>query len=171
MHSIQLILDDDKASRKKDQRTNLWATPLQVILLPVLFWVTAIGKTPMVRAGYGLMAAGLAISLFAVWIFENWSRQALPGPVDMRTQLQKAAFLLSRQASLARSSPLWSAPLFVGGALIGTWAYQNRGLGHALALWLPLAFAFATLVRSCLKKAGAAEQQRARMEELLRDLS
>ena len=73
------------------------------------------------------MAVGMAILLYAAWEFNNWTRQALPGPVDMRSQLQKAAFVLSRQVSLAKVSLLLAAPAFLGAGLIGLWSYQERG--------------------------------------------
>ena len=170
MNSIQLILEEDTACRKKEQRASLWLTPVHLVLLPGLLCCAAFGKTPMVRAGYALMAAGVAITLFAGWLFASWSRQALPGPVDTRSQLQKAAFLLSRQASLARTSSLWAAPVFLGGALIGLWAYQQRGLLHASVLWVTFAFAWLILSLGGVKKAKASEKKKARMEELLSEL-
>ena len=114
MNSIQLILDEDKACRKREHRANLRVAPVHLVLLPILLWFAAIAKTPLVREGYALMAAGVAIGLSVSWLFASWSRQALPGPVDTRSQLQKAAFLLSREASLARASFLWTAPVLSG---------------------------------------------------------
>lgn len=170
MHSIQSILERDAACRKREQRASLWLAPVYVLLAPALLWFAAIGKTPVVRAGYALMASGVAIALFAGWLFASWSRQALPGPVVMRSQLQKAAFLLSRQASLARSSPLWAAPVFLGAALIGLWSYQQRGPLGGCLLWALLALAWLVVSLVSWKKARAAEQQRAKMEELLGEL-
>lgn len=170
MNSIQLILDQDKASQEKERRANLWWACVHVALLPLLFLAAASGNAPIVRAGYALMAAGLAISLSAAWLFASWSRQALPGPVDTRSQLQKAAFLLSRQASLAKASALWAAPLFLGGALIGLWGYQERGHWQGYAVWVPVALLWMGALLGGRSKAKAAGEQKARMEALLRDL-
>ena len=171
MNSIQLILAQDQAHQEKQRRMNLWWAPLHLVLLPLLFFCAATGKTPVVRAGYALMAAGLAIALSAGWLFESWSRQALPGPVDTRSQLQKASFLLSRQASLAKTAALWAAPLFFGGALIGLWGYQERGHLQGYVVWVSLALLWIGVSHGGTKKAKVAEERKARMEELLRDLS
>lgn len=171
MNSIKLILAQDQADQEKQRRTNLWWAPLYLVLLPLLFFCAATGKTPIVRAGYALMAAGLAIGVSASWLFVSWSDEALPGPVDTRSQLQKAAFLLSRQANLAKTSALWAAPIFIGGALIGVWGYLERGHIQGYVVWAPLALLWIGVAYGGRKKAKAAEERKARVEELLRDLS
>lgn len=170
MNSIQVILDEDKICRDKERRTNLWLAPVYLLLLPLLFLCAALGKTPMVRAGYALMACGLAVALSAVWLFNRWARQALPGPADTRSQLQKAAFILSRQANLASTSSLWIAPLFLGGGLIGLWIYQERGHLEAFGLWAILGSLWLWATFGGMKKAKAALETMARIEQLLRDL-
>lgn len=171
MNSIQLILAQDQADQDKQRRTSMWWAPLHLVLLPLLFFCAATGKTPVVRAGYALMAAGLAIAVSADWLFASWSRQALPGPVDARSQLQKAAFLLSRQASLAKTAALWAAPVFLGVALIGLWGYLERGHLQGYVIWVTLALAWLGVSLGGRRKARNAEIMKARMEELLRDLS
>ncbi len=170
MNSIEAVLEDDRIFQKKERWINIWSTAILFVLLPVLLWFAAIGKTPIVRAGYALMAVGVAIMVFAAWVFNNWARQSLAGPVDTRSQLQKAAFLLSRQSSLVRSSPIWGAPMFLGGALIGLWTYQQRGPMGGSVVWLLLAVAWLALTLGCVRKARDVEKTKARMEELLRDL-
>jgi hypothetical protein len=170
MNSVEAILEDDRILRRNEQRMNLWLTPILFVLLAVLLWFAVIGKTPIVRAGYALMAVGIAITVFAGRAFANWSRQSLPGPVDTRSQLHKTTFLLSQQASLARSSPIWGAPTFLGAALIGLWAHQERGPLLGYAAWVLLAMAWIAMTLGCVAKARAAEKTKARMEELLRDL-
>lgn len=171
MNTIQSILAQDQADQERQRRMNLWGVPLQLVLLPLLFYCAATGKTPVVRAGYALMAAGLAISVSAAWLFASWSRQALPGPVDTRSQLRKAAFLLSRQADLAKTSALWAAPLFLGVALIGLWGYLERGRLVGYVVWALLAVLWTGVLQGGRKKAKAAEETKARMEELLSELS
>lgn len=171
MNSIQSIIDQDRAGQEKERRTQQRWALAYLILLPILFFCAATGSTPMVRAGYALMALGLAVVLSVCRVFTSWSRQALPGPVDIRSQLQKAAFLLSRQASLARTSPIWAAPLFLGGALIGLWSYEEREPVHGYAIWASLAALWLGLAPGGYKKAREAVDTRARMEALLRDFS
>ena len=170
MNSIQRIIEEDEASLKKERRVNLIAAPLQMILFPLLVYSAAFGKTPIVRAGYALMAAGIAISLFAFWVSANWSRQALPGSADMRSQLQRAAFLLSRQASLASTSPVWVSPVFIGAALIWVWILEQNGSAPGLVGWTLLVIVWLTIVVCCIKKARAFAKKKARMEELLAEL-
>jgi hypothetical protein len=55
-----------------------------------------------------------------------WSRDALPGPVDTRSQLQRSAFLLERQTHLLRTAPIWSAPVFVGAVIVVSWVFSER---------------------------------------------
>lgn len=91
--------------------------------------------------------------------------------MDTRSQLQKAAFLLSRQASLARASALWAAPMFVGGALIGLWGYLERGHLQGYIVWVILTLLWLGVSYGGRKKAKVAEERKARMEELLCELS
>ena len=171
MKTIDSILAQDRADQEQQRRANLWWAPFHLLLMPLLFYCAATGKTPVVRAGYALMAAGFAIAASAGWLFASWSRQALPGPVDTRSQLQKAAFLLSRQASLAKASALWAAPLFLGAALIGLWGYLERGHFLGYLVWAPLALLWIVVSQGGRKKAKAAEERKAYMEELLGELS
>jgi hypothetical protein len=170
MHSIERILNEDRVCRDKEKRLNLWLAPLHFILLPLLFWCAATGKTPLVRTGYGLMGGGLAVCLSAAWLFDSWTRQALPGPLDTRAQLLKAAYLLSLRAGLARIEPLWTAPLFLGGALIGLWGYQERGHLLGYLVWAALALVWLWTAWAGAKKAKSAMEKKARMEALLYDL-
>ena len=55
---------------------------------------------------YALMAVGGAVIVFAEWTYLEWSRQALPGPADARSQLQKTAFMLARQVMLMNTAPI-----------------------------------------------------------------
>ena len=172
MNSIQLILAQDQAIQEKQRRFNLWMAPVQLVILLLVFLCVAHGRTPIVRAGYALMAVGLTILLSVIWLFESWSRKALPGPVDTRSQLQKAAFLLSRQASLAKTSALWVAPVFLGGGSdrgCGR-VSQERGHFQGYVLWVPLALLWMGGLIVGRNKAKAADEKRARMEELLQDL-
>ena len=82
------------------------------------------------------MAVGSAFVAAAEWVYLDWSRQALPGPVDTRSQLQKTGFMLGRQIGLLTTATLWSMPIFAGVALIGVWLYQERTHVEAIAIWM-----------------------------------
>ncbi len=170
MHSAESILRDDQALRNKERQANFRWGLVIVGLLPLLIAAAATGVAPMVQLGYALMAVGVAPAVAAICSFKRWSRQALPGPIDTRSQLQKAASLLARQARLARTSSLWSAPVFVGAALIGLWTYQERGHMAGFGLWALTAALWVTLTLGGFRKARKAEEMKSRMDELVHEL-
>ena len=155
----------------KERWARLGAAVALGMLCPALLWFAVYGKTPLVRGGYALMAIGTAIMVFAEWMERTWSRQALPGPIDSRSQLEKTAFLLSRQAIGLRTGALWSSPIFLGAALIGGWLYQERSHAGGYLLWAILAVAWLVGAVLQVSKSKKLDLRRARMEELLRDLA
>jgi hypothetical protein len=116
------------------------------------------------------MAAGVAIMITAEWMYLAWSRDALPGPVDARSQLQRSAFLLDRQAHLLRTSPIWSAPVFVGGLLVVTWVFRERSHPEACLLWLAVAGAWLGAGFPARSKWAKLDAQRKRLERFLEEL-
>jgi hypothetical protein len=171
MTAVNAVLNEDRAAREKDRWTNIGGGLSVALLCPVLLWCAAYGITPLVRGGYALMAAGTAILVSTGWMYSAWARQALPGPADSRSQLQKNAFLLARQATLMRTSPLWCAPVFMGTALIGTWVFQQRSAAGGYLLWALIAAAWVMMSAAGLSAARKLDERRARMERLLSDLS
>jgi hypothetical protein len=170
MAAVEAVLEEDRATRAKERFVRRSSVLAVGVLCPVLVWCAAFGKTPLVRGGFALMAVGAALMVLAEWMYVTWSREALPGPVDSRSQLQKTGFLLSRQAHLLRTAPLWCAPIFVGTALIGLWTYQERT--HAAAYWL-WAFIGAAWFLSWVTghwQGARLRDRRARVERLLSDL-
>lgn len=135
MSAIDTVLDKDRAVRARERRIRIGALVALAFLLPMMLWSAAHGVTPLVRGAYALMAAGGAVIVFAEWIYLEWSRQALPGPADARSQLQKAAFMLARQVMLMNTAPIWSSPVFIGVALIGVWLYRERSHAEAFVVW------------------------------------
>jgi hypothetical protein len=109
--------------------------------------------------------------VFAEWMERTWSRQALPGPIDSRSQLEKTVFLLSRQATSLRAGALWSSPVFVGAALIGQWLYAERSHTAGFILWATIGTAWLAAAVWQSSKSRILDQRRARLEDLLRDLS
>jgi hypothetical protein len=170
MTAIQAVLNEDRTAQEKERWLRRTAIGTLGLLCPALLWFAAFGTAPLVRGGYALMAVGTAIMIFAEWMHRTWARLALPGPSNTRSQLQKTAGLLSRQATQLRSAALWSAPIFVGGALIGAWVYQERSQAGGVVLSTGIAAAWVCLSIVNVKKARQLDNRRARMEQLLNDL-
>jgi hypothetical protein len=168
--AIDAALEETRAEDARGRWQRRLAMLTFIALCPVLLWCAAFGIAPLVRAGYALMAVGTAMMVFAEWMYFTWSRQALPGPVDVRSHLQKAAFLLSRQAHLLRTAPLWCAPIFVGTALIGTWAYHERTHAAGFVLWACVLTAWMMSWRAGHSRVAKLLDRRARLDQLLSDL-
>jgi hypothetical protein len=132
--AVDQVLDKDRAERLRERRLRMAGVLALVGLLPVLIWAAAYGVAPLVRGAYALMAVGCAAGLAAEWLYLEWSRRALPGPEDTRSQLQKTGFMLDCQVWLTKTAPLWSSPVFIGVALIGVWLYRERTLAAAVTV-------------------------------------
>jgi hypothetical protein len=170
MTAMNAVLDEYHAARAKDRWVHLAAVTAVALLCPALLWSAAYGKTPLVREGYALMAVGTAVMLFAEWMHRTWSRQALPGPADARSHLQKTGFLLARQANLFRTAPLWCAPVFIGGVLIALWLYRERSHSGGYLLGLSMATGWLMSAVTGASKCKQLDTLRSRMEQLLNDL-
>ena len=168
--AVQHALDDDRISRQKDRSIRAASLVVVALLSPLLAWAATHGVTPLVRLGYLFMAAGVAIMITAEWIYLAWSRDALPGPVNTRSQLQRSAYLLERQAHLLRTAPFWSAPIFLGAMLVITWIFRERSHAEAYLLWFVLAAAWFGAGFAARAKWPMLEGQRRRLERLLADL-
>src|SRR5262245_14301324 len=169
--AVQAALAEDRAARDKERSARAASIAAVALLCPVLLWSAAHGVTPLVRGGYGLMAVGTAIMLVAEWIYPAGSRAALPGPVDARSQLQRSAFLLSRQEHMMRTAPLWCAPIFLGAVFIGDWLFHERSHAGGYLLWAVVGAAFLAVTVGGRFKGKNLEEQRRRLEQLLGDLA
>lgn len=170
MSAIDTVLDKDRAVRARERRIRIGALVALAFLLPMTLWSAAHGVTPLVRGAYALMAAGGAVIVFAEWIYLEWSRQALPGPADARSQLQKAAFMLARQVMLINTAPILSSPVFIGVALIGVWLYRERTHAEAFVVWtITSAGWLATWLGTVAVRARLNERKQ-QMERLLGEL-
>ena len=167
---VERVLAEERAARGKEWSARL-AGALTTLLLPVLLWSASHGVDARVRAGYALMAVGYAFALSTTWTYANWERQQLPGPVDARSQLSTLALALSRQAHLFRTAPLWCAPIFLGGLLIGTWVYTERTRAGAYVLWATVAALWFLMFLNSSAKSTALELRRAHVEQILNDLA
>ena len=167
MTVINAVLDEDRSACEKDRWIRVAAVIAVGLLCPALLWFAAYGRTPLVRGGYSLMAIGTAMVLFAQWLHRTWSRQALPGAADARSELQKLALVVSRQASLFRTAPIWCAPVFMGAALIGGWIYQERSVSGGYLLWATIGTAWAINWMTGFSKAKKLTERRSQIESLL----
>lgn len=134
MSAVNHVIERDRAARVRERRIRGGGVVALTLLVPTLVWSAAFGVTPLVRGAYALMAVGCAAIIAAELVYLEWTRQALPGAVDARSQLQKTAFMLARQIRLIKMAPLWSAPVFIGVALIAVWLYRERTHAGAFAL-------------------------------------
>ena len=169
--AIDAVLNEDRAGRDKERAIRIASLLLLSLLCSALLWCAAYGTTPLVRGGYALMAAGTAVLVSAEWIYLAWSRQALPGPADARSQLLTTAFVLARQARLLRTAPLWCAPIFVGTALIGGWMYQERSHTAAYLLWATVSAGWVIVAVGGAATGAKLDRRRTRVEELLTELA
>lgn len=171
MTAMNAVLEEDRAARDKDRRIRIGSIVALALFCPVLLWCAAYGISPLIRGGYALMAMGVAIVVAAEWMYLTWSRLALPGPVDARSELQKGTFLLSRQASLARTAALWCAPIFIGTVLIGLWIYQQRSAAGGSLVWAIIGVCWVAVSLGGLSMGAKLDERRRRMERVLTDLT
>lgn len=171
MTAMNAVLDEDRAARDKDRRIRVSFVFALALFCPVLLWAAAYGISPLVRGGYALMAVGTAVVVSAEWMYLTWSRLALPGPADARSELQKGTFLLSRQASLARTAALWCAPVLIGTALIGVWIYQQRSAAGGSLVWAVVVAGWVVVSLGGISMGAKLDERRLRMERLLTDLT
>ena len=140
------------------------------LLWIVLLWCAAHAITPLVRGGYALMAAGIAVTLFAGFSFASWHVQARPGAQDSLTQIHISMLLLAREATLARMAPAWCAPVFVGGVMIGWWVYAERSHVVAFVVWTAMVGGWIATLLGGRTIAREFNARRVRLERVLRDL-
>jgi len=170
MATLNAVLAEDRAAQEKNRWTSLAALSAMALLCPALLWCAAYGKTPLVRGGYALMAVGTFGLLLAEWTHRNWSRQALPGPNDTRSHLQRIALVLSRQAQLFRTAPLWCTPIFMGAALIGAWLFEEQSHNQGYFLWAALVAGWLMSAVAGFAKSRELDERRSRIEGVLSDL-
>jgi hypothetical protein len=168
--AVDAALAEDTATRARGRRARRAALGCAAVLWAILLWSAAHGITPLVRGGYALMAAGVAVMLFAESAYASWTQQARPGLSDALTQLATTAAMLRRQATLMRTAAAWCAPIFIGGGLIGWWLYTERSHAGGVALWLIVAAGWLLSVVGGRSRGRDLDRRRARLEQLLGDL-
>jgi hypothetical protein len=170
MSAVDRVLHKDRVARTSERQVRVGGVIAVVLLMPALIWSAAYGVTPLVRGAYALMAVGCGAIIAAEWAYLEWSRRALPGPADARSQLQKTAFMLARQIWLMKTAPLWSSPVFIGMALIAVWLYREQTHAAGFALFAVAVVAWITAGLRTSSTCAKLNDQRLQLERLLNEL-
>jgi uncharacterized membrane protein len=168
--TVDRILDRDREARDRERRGQAAAVFALALLVPVTLWAAVYGVAPLVRAAYALMAVGTALLVTSHWMYLAWTRQALPGPADARSQLQTIAFVLGRQLMLARMAPVLTAPVFIGVALIGVWLLEHRTYGTAAVVWTSVVAGWIVMTRGGAALYARLDERRLHAERVLAEL-
>jgi len=168
---VETVLSATRAAQQRERWSRAGALIAQAVLVPLLVWCAARGVTSLVRGAYALMAVGSAACGVAEWMYLDWSRRALPGPVDTRSQLQTTAFMVARQATLVTTAIVWSSPVFIGTGLIGMWLYRERTHSAAIAIWAVAALAWGAVGLGTAVTRRRLEARGRELERLLGEMS
>lgn len=170
LSTVHAVLARDRQMRARERRVRITGVLGLALVVPVLVWAGAYGVTPLIRGAYAMMAVGCGVILAAEWLYLEWSRQALPGASDARSQVQMTAFMLARQARLMNMALLWSSPIFIGVTLIAVWMYHQRTAAGAYALGIVIACAWIAVGLTARSTSARIDNRRQEMERLLSDL-
>jgi hypothetical protein len=168
--TVHATLEEHRAIRHREVAARIGLIGVLGVLFPVLVWFAAYGRTPAVRGGYALMAAGAAVAVFTEWVYLSWARQCDPRSIDTRSQLLNNAAILFRQVWLLRAAAFSTAPLFVGTALVGSWMYQHSSHTTGYVWWTGVVIGWAFVGLGSRAKAAELEKRRKGIEKLLRDM-
>jgi hypothetical protein len=168
--AIEAALAKDRTARNRDRAVQVLSLGCIALLWPILLWCAANAVTPVVRGGYALMAAGVAVMLFAEFVYSLWDRRSQPGPSDSLTQIGANIGLLRLQSGLMRSAAAWCAPVFLGAGLVGWWIYSQRSHAVALAFWAAVGAAWLLSAIMGQRKSRDLDARRSRLEQVLDDL-
>jgi hypothetical protein len=168
--AIGRVLDRDEAARGRERRARLGGLLGLACLLPATMWAAVYGVSPIVRGAYALMAVGTAALVAAEWVYLEWSRRALPGPADARSQLQTTAFMLGRQIMLTKAAPILTLPIFTGALLIGAWLYGNRTHEAAFGVWTIVVVGWLLMAWGTMSLHSRLNERRLHIERVLSEL-
>lgn len=168
--TVHATLEEHRAIRHREVAARIGLIGVLGVLFPVLVWFAAYGKTPAVRGGYALMAAGSAVAVITEWIYLSWTRQCDPTSIDSRSQLMNNAAILFRQIWLLRAAAVLTAPLFVGAAFIGSWMYQHSSHTTGYVWWTGFAVVWVFVALGTRGKATQLENSRKGIDRLLREM-
>jgi hypothetical protein len=169
--TLDTVLAADRMAQKRGRLARVSVTTLAALLFVALLWCAAHGVTPVVRGGYALMAAGLAMLLFAEYAYASWEWGRRPGPQDSMSQIRTSIALLTRQAHLMRSAAVWCGPIFIGAALVAWWIYAERSRTTAVGVWVSVAFGWAMGAAAGRYRARELDARRSRLEQVHTDLA
>ncbi|MGO9096704.1 MAG: hypothetical protein ACLQGV_15975 [Bryobacteraceae bacterium] len=170
--TIEQVLEQDRKYQVSARRKDMIAAAMMLALFPVVLWAATYGKWPLVRAGYGLMAVGLAVSAVAPWLHHRLNRQPPRRDLSVREHLEQSVGFLDRQATFLRAGALiCGLPLFLGLLVFGVGIWNRGGkLAGALFMGLSLVPLIGSWRPKWDRKMREIAQKKAQAEELLRRL-
>jgi hypothetical protein len=169
--TIEQVLVRDHNCQVSARRRDLASAAMMLVLFPVVLWAAAYGKWPLVRAGYGLMAVGLAVSAVAIWLYHRLNSLTPRRDLTVRDHLEQSVGFLDRQATFLRTGALFCGlPMFLGLLVFGVGIWIQGGklagalfMGASPLLWIGSWQMSARTMRQIA-------QRRTRAEDLLRRL-
>ncbi len=169
--TVEQLVEQNRKYRQASRRNDIAAVVVAALFLPLLLHLAVYARSPILRAGYGLMTIGSAVTIVALWLHHSWLRRGPPVNSTSRAYLEQSVDYLDRQAKLYRTSVLWcGAPVFLGGLLIGLGAaHANILLGVLMCSGSVLAW-IGTWYLNGIRKAREIEQRKARFQQVLHDL-
>jgi hypothetical protein len=168
--TVDAVLREDHEARVNERWVRIAFLVVLMLLCPATIWFAAHGVSPLIRGAYALMAAGLAIAVFAEWTYLAWSHQAQPGAATTTAQLQTTAMVLSRHAQLVRFAPLWNLPIFLGAALVAWWVYLERSHVAGATVGATTFVAWLALIAIATAKGREIDARRSRIDQLRDEL-
>jgi hypothetical protein len=170
--TIEQVLEQDRKYQVSARRKDLASAAMMLALFPVVLWAATYGKWPLVRAGYGLMAVGLAVSAVAPWLYHRLNRQTPRRDLSVREHLEQSVGFLDRQATFLRTGPLFCGlPMFLGLLLFGAGIWIRGGkLAGALIFVGSLIPLISSWRPKWDRKMREIAQRKTQAEELLRRL-
>lgn len=168
--AIDRVLEEERAGRRKERSVRLACLSAVILLCPTLLWAAAFGTTPLVRAGYALMAVGVVALISSELMYLALSTDAISGQMDAFSQLQTTRVRLVRQAALVRTAGLWSAPVFAGTALVGSWLYSHVGIVAASLIWVAASGGWVATSLGGVASGRQVDLRRAWIEQVLSEL-
>ena len=170
--TIEQVLEQDRKYQVSARRKDLASAAMMLALFPVVLWAATYGKWPLVRAGYGLMAVGLAVSAAAPWLHHRLNRQTPRRDLSVREHLEQSVGFLDRQATFLRTGALFCGlPMFLGLLVFGAGIWVQGGkLAGALFMGGSLIPLISTWPMKCGRKMREIAQRKTQAEELLRRL-
>lgn len=170
--TVEQVLEQDRKYQVSARRHDLASAAMMLVLFPVVLWAATYGKWPLVRAGYGLAAAGLGASAVALWLYQRLNRQTPRRDLTVRDHLVQSVDFLDRRATFLRTlTLLCGLPIFLGMLLFGVGIWIQGGkLAGALFMGGSLILLISSWHMKSGRKMREIAQRKTQAEDLLRRL-